>query len=142
ADGPFRVGPNMMVVVPTDTHIEMSYGRSAIDYLTVLLTLVGIGLCVFWRRRGDVVHVGEMPGGFGAGPVTSPLEPALVRADSVSPPGGSTESWTFRDDARPGDVADDLGRAPEDGPRHDTASTVQERSTVREEGQRPEQASD
>jgi len=55
AEGPYRIGPNMMVVVPTDTHVEMSYGRTFSDYATVLMTLVGIGLCVFWRRQGDMV---------------------------------------------------------------------------------------
>ena len=43
ADGPYRIGPNMMVVVPTSNHVELNYGRSAIDYLTMLLTLLGIG---------------------------------------------------------------------------------------------------
>ena len=61
ADGPYRVGANMMVVVPESTTVELSYGRSAIDYITILLTLVGIGLCVLWRRQGDVVHAGEVP---------------------------------------------------------------------------------
>ena len=45
AEGPYRVGPNMMVVVPTSNHVELTYGRSASDYITILLTLVGIGLC-------------------------------------------------------------------------------------------------
>jgi hypothetical protein len=53
ADGPYRIGPNMMVVVPTDTSVELSYGRSGIDYLAYVLTLIGIGLCVQWRREGD-----------------------------------------------------------------------------------------
>ena len=50
ADGPWRIGPNMMVVVPTDTHVELTYGRSSTDYLTMLLTLIGIGDP---RRRDD-----------------------------------------------------------------------------------------
>ena len=45
ADGPFRIGPNMMVVVPHRHPRRADYGRSAIDYLTILLTLIGIGLC-------------------------------------------------------------------------------------------------
>ena len=61
AEGPYRVGPNMMVVVPTSNHVEMTYGRSASDYITILLTLVGIGLCFLWRRQGDVVHASEEP---------------------------------------------------------------------------------
>ena len=29
----------------------------------MLLTLVGIGLCFVWRRKGDVVHAAELPVG-------------------------------------------------------------------------------
>ena len=55
AEGPWRIGPNMMVVVPTDTHVELSYGRRGIDYAAIVLTLIGIGLCVWWRREGDLL---------------------------------------------------------------------------------------
>jgi hypothetical protein len=68
ADGPYRIGPNMMVVVPEDTHVELHYGRSMVDYLTVLLTLIGVGLCFYWRKAGDVRHVGLTPAGFGPAP--------------------------------------------------------------------------
>jgi hypothetical protein len=61
AEGPYRIGPNMMVVVPTSNHVEMTYGRSTSDYVTILLSLVGIGLCFVWRRKGDVVHASEEP---------------------------------------------------------------------------------
>ena len=63
ADGPWRIGPNMMVVVPRETSVEMSYGRSATDFLTLLLTLIGVGLCVLWRRQGDVQHASDVPAG-------------------------------------------------------------------------------
>jgi hypothetical protein len=61
AEGPYRIGPNMMVVVPTSNHVELTYGRTPIDYVTMLLSLVGICLCFVWRRKGDVVHAGELP---------------------------------------------------------------------------------
>jgi hypothetical protein len=66
ADGPYRIGPNMMVVVPTDTTVTMSFGRSSTDYLSILLTLIGVGLCFWWRRQGDVVHADDH--GWGAPP--------------------------------------------------------------------------
>jgi hypothetical protein len=66
AQGPWRIGPNMMVVVPTDRHVELDYGRRGIDYLAILLTLLGIGLCVWWRREGDVEYATELPGALGA----------------------------------------------------------------------------
>ena len=71
AEGPWRIGPNMMVVVPTSTHVEMHFARSASDYITILLTIVGVGLCVVWRRRGDMEFDSEQPGllfGRAAGP--------------------------------------------------------------------------
>jgi len=43
ADGPWRVGPNMMAVVPTDSQVTLSYGRSAVDLLGIFLTVLGIG---------------------------------------------------------------------------------------------------
>ena len=58
---PYRIGPNMMVVVPTSNHVELTYGRSTSDYVTILLSLVGIALCFVWRRQGDVVHASEEP---------------------------------------------------------------------------------
>jgi hypothetical protein len=61
AEGPYRVAPNMMVVVPTATTVELTYGRNAIDYSTALLTLLGVALCVFWRYRGDMQFDSEVP---------------------------------------------------------------------------------
>lgn len=52
AKGPYRAAPNFMVVVPTDTHVRLSYGYSGLDLGSYFLTLVGVGLLVFfWRRR-------------------------------------------------------------------------------------------
>jgi hypothetical protein len=51
ADGPWRVAPNFMVVVPTSEHVEMRYGREPIEWLSWLLTFIGIALAVvLWRR--------------------------------------------------------------------------------------------
>ncbi len=60
AEGPWRVGPNLMAVVPTDTEVELSYGRTAIDWIAQLLTLLGlaiVGWLVVWSRRSDAVDV-------------------------------------------------------------------------------------
>jgi len=64
ADGPYRVGPNMMVVVPRSTHVELNYGHTKVDWITIMLTLAGIALCFFWRYRGDVRHAAEVPVAF------------------------------------------------------------------------------
>jgi hypothetical protein len=53
AEGPFRVAPNLMVVVPTDNEVRLHYGRSGSELFFYVLTLAGIGLLVFFRIRGD-----------------------------------------------------------------------------------------
>ena len=42
AEGPWRVAPNLMVVVPTDTHVELTYGTTAVDIGAWLVTLLGV----------------------------------------------------------------------------------------------------
>jgi hypothetical protein len=51
AKGPYRVAPNMMVVIPTSTNVHLTYGRSLLDTLAYLLTFVGIVFAVRLRRR-------------------------------------------------------------------------------------------
>ena len=51
ADGPWRVAPNFMVVVPTSEHVELRYGRTPVDWLAWLVTFAGIAVAlVLWRR--------------------------------------------------------------------------------------------
>ncbi len=56
ADGPWRVTPNLMVVVPTSHDVTLSYGRSGADYLGDFLTVLGVLalaalILVPWLRR-------------------------------------------------------------------------------------------
>ena len=51
ATGPFRVAPNMMVVIPTSNTVQLRYGSTSRDYMAYLLTFIGIGLLVRRRRR-------------------------------------------------------------------------------------------
>jgi hypothetical protein len=57
ADGPWRVTPNLMVVVPTSHDVTLSYGRSGVNYLGDFLTFVGVAalaaliLVPWWRGR-------------------------------------------------------------------------------------------
>ena len=51
AEGPFRVAPNMMVVVPTNNDVTLTFGRSMLDVVAYLITLVGIVIVVRWVRR-------------------------------------------------------------------------------------------
>ena len=61
AEGPYRVAPNFMVVVPTSTHVRLEYTSSTLDKGAWALTLVGVVLLFVWRRRGDVVHASAHP---------------------------------------------------------------------------------
>ncbi len=63
AEGPYRVAPNLMVVVPTSNDVHLTYERSQLDYLAYLLTFIGIGLLIFMRIRGDVRHTNSHPFG-------------------------------------------------------------------------------
>jgi hypothetical protein len=46
AEGPYRVTPNLMVVVPTSHDVTLTYGRSNADDLGQLATVVGLVLLV------------------------------------------------------------------------------------------------
>src|SRR5690606_14100487 len=51
ASGPYRVAPNFMVVVPEDTEVELTYGRTGVEYLAFGLTAAGVvGLVLLARR--------------------------------------------------------------------------------------------
>jgi hypothetical protein len=54
ASGPYRVSPNLMVVIPRSTHVSLYYGRTPVDVIGWILSLTGIGLAVRWARRGPV----------------------------------------------------------------------------------------
>ena len=70
ADGPYRITPNLMVVVPTDTHVELRYGWTPIDLAGWALTLLGLVGAVFLARRR---------------PVTLPAPPPPPPAEHVDP---------------------------------------------------------
>ncbi|CAB4620570.1 unannotated protein [freshwater metagenome] len=47
----YRAAPNMMVVVPTEKNVRLSYEPSKLDRSSYLLTLIGIGIVVMMFRR-------------------------------------------------------------------------------------------
>jgi hypothetical protein len=61
AEGPYRIGPNMMVVIPTDNDVTLSFGRSSLDVVAYVLTLIGIVFAVMMWRRGPVRHRSANP---------------------------------------------------------------------------------
>ena len=36
--------------------MSLTYSRTGLDWVTVLLSLAGIGLCIRWRLEGDLDH--------------------------------------------------------------------------------------
>jgi hypothetical protein len=79
ADGPYRVTPNLMVVVPTSKHVSLSYGYTSVEYLgygVTLLALIGLVLVIRLgpmtippprRRRGEDDQEDEQDDELGAG---------------------------------------------------------------------------
>ncbi len=51
ADGPWRAGPNLMVVVPTETTVRLEFGRTLIDWLSTLFTLIGLVIVILLAAR-------------------------------------------------------------------------------------------
>jgi hypothetical protein len=54
AKGPYRVAPNMMVVIPTGTNVTMHFGWNLRDYVAYLLSFAGIAWIVVTRRRSKL----------------------------------------------------------------------------------------
>ncbi|MGV3760721.1 MAG: hypothetical protein ACO1PW_14430, partial [Actinomycetota bacterium] len=54
ADGPYRVAPNHMVVVPTGTEVTLTYGREPVEWLGYAMTLLGVILAILLARRGPI----------------------------------------------------------------------------------------
>ncbi|HET9443558.1 MAG TPA: 6-pyruvoyl-tetrahydropterin synthase-related protein, partial [Acidimicrobiales bacterium] len=52
--GPWRVTPNLMVVVPTRRHVELHYGWTGLDLAAIAFTLTGLAAAVVLARRGRV----------------------------------------------------------------------------------------
>jgi hypothetical protein len=59
ADGPWRVAPNLMVVVPTARHVSLHYGYTGVDVLGWVLTLLGLAGAVILARRPPVRYEDE-----------------------------------------------------------------------------------
>jgi len=54
--GPYRIAPNLMVVIPTSKHVSMNFGRSTIDYIAYLLSFIGVILLFVFKRYVPIHH--------------------------------------------------------------------------------------
>jgi hypothetical protein len=87
AEGPYRAGANQMIVVPTSNEVTLIYqARTTLDWFFYSLTIVGIGLCIVLRRRGDVEYASEQPSfARGRGPEPEPDAPIVVETVAADP---------------------------------------------------------
>ena len=58
ADGPWRIAPNLMVVVPTETRVSLHYGWTGIDAAAYLVTGLGLVTAVGLGRRPELLTWG------------------------------------------------------------------------------------
>ncbi|TML86175.1 MAG: hypothetical protein E6G06_21240 [Actinobacteria bacterium] len=63
AKGPWRVTPNLMVVIPTQKHVSLHYGWTVVDGVGWLITLGGLAAVVVLVRRGSLDFPQPEPGG-------------------------------------------------------------------------------
>ena len=97
AEGPYRVTPNQMVVVPTEKNVTLSYGHTKVDGLAWMLTAIGVVLVVFIAVREARRRAGDS-------------------GDGDSDEDGSDEGETGEREAGEGTP----GGPPDDGPDGDT----------------------
>jgi hypothetical protein len=93
AKGPYRIAPNLMVVVPTSTDVHLTYERSNLDYFAYVLTFVGIGLLIFMRIRGDVQHANTHPFGSESEPTAFPWDDWDAPSDEVLVDPTPSDRW-------------------------------------------------
>lgn len=53
AEGPYRVAPNLMVVVPTSNDVALTFGREPVDWLSYALTAAGLLILAGLVLKGD-----------------------------------------------------------------------------------------
>ena len=81
ATGPYRVAPNLMVVVPTSHDVKLTYGLTSVDWLGrigTLMGLVGLGVLATWKGldRFGATRPREEDPPAGAGPPDVDPDPA------------------------------------------------------------------
>jgi uncharacterized membrane protein len=77
AKGPWRVTPNLMVVIPTSRHVSMHYGYTPVDLGGWLLTAIGVALLVVLVRQRYVAG-GRSEDGTRSDAVVPPPPPVPV----------------------------------------------------------------
>jgi hypothetical protein len=86
-DGPYRVTPNLMVVVPTEEHVELRYGRTGVDLLAWALTGLGLlAVVALVRRPSPAMPAIPPPAPDGSGDPGSASDPGPAEEAPVTGP--------------------------------------------------------
>jgi hypothetical protein len=121
AKGPYRIAPNLMVVVPTSTDVHLTYERSNLDYFAYLLTFLGIAMLIAMRIRGDVRHANAHPFGNESEPIPFPWEDWDSSEELLVDPTPSQQWQPATDDPLDADLdAESLVWAPPAEAPHDS----------------------
>ena len=96
--GPWRVTPNLMVVVPTENRVSLHYGWTPVEAIGHGMTLAGVGLVVVpplvgrrRRRKGQPEEATADPGD-GAGQSDSSQGDGAGQGDSAGQGGGADQT--------------------------------------------------
>ena len=54
--GPYRVTPNLMVVIPTANHVSLNYGSTPVDWAGIILSILGLGVIGYMWKAGPVAY--------------------------------------------------------------------------------------
>jgi hypothetical protein len=112
AQGPWRLAPNLMVVVPTSHDVKLTYGLTTGDRAGRVLTVLGLLGIVALARVRPAAPPAELPpngsplSGVGAVEAVKPEEPANPEEPGAAPDGEGTEP-------EPGEPDEDAGRPDE-----------------------------
>ncbi len=109
ADGPYRVTPNLMVVIPTEDHVSLHYGRTPVDLAALGLTLLGLIGLVWLARRPAIEVPADRPGRLSAW-----IDRLLTIDPAPRPPAGNAGS-SSADGAAPLDDPPTEADPPSDG---------------------------
>jgi hypothetical protein len=115
ASGPYRLAPNLMVVVPTSRHVELTYGLTAADWLGRGISVAGVGGLValgmwsgarrFAAGTDEAPQTSDDPDGNGGAPTASDWQTAP--ADDGLRDDGRQDDHRLHGDDRPEDDASD-----------------------------------
>lgn len=115
--GPYRVSPNLMVVVPTAEHVEMHFGRTPPDWIAGFMTLLGlVALVVLARSRPVEVSTlgnGRLSDAIDRLIALDPVDPNAAETDPAEAVGPDEASASTPNPTEPDVVASDPAGDPE-----------------------------